>query len=199
MALLVTIFSDFTCPFSYVTETALRKYAQRDGEVEVRYRAFELFPAPTELPSPAEEPGWEAAVRPLADRLELALMVPGFRPRTRKAHEAARFAAERGLEERMRDAIFRAYWADGRDIGRIDVLTALIQPLGVDPVDLKIALDIDQFEDTVANDLHTARRLHIPGAPTLFIGTGPGAAILVGAQTPEALATAMRGAPTSAN
>jgi predicted DsbA family dithiol-disulfide isomerase len=189
---LLTLFSDFTCPYSYVTEAGLRRVAGGGGAVEVRYRALELYPAPIEPPAPAGEDGWEEAVRPLAERLGIALRAPGFRPRTRKAHEAARFAEERGVGEAMRDAIYRAYWADERDIGRVDVLMEIVAPLGVDPVDLKIALDIDRYSESVVHDLRLAERLRVPGAPTLFVGTGPTATVLVGAQSPEALDEALR-------
>lgn len=188
----MTLFSDFTCPYSYVTESALRRTLAETGEVEVRYRALELYPASTHAISPADEEGWEAAVRPMADALGLALTVPGFRPRTRKAHEAASFAAERGVGDALRDAIFAAYWAEGRDIGRVDVLTELVDRLGVDPTDLKIALDIDLHAASVAEDEELARRLRVPGTPTIFIGTGPGARVLVGAQDRAALDEAIR-------
>lgn len=193
MATLVTLFSDFTCPYSYVTEAGLRRAADRAGEVEVRYRALELYPTPAEPVAPAEEEGWEAAVRPLAERLGISLRAPAFRPRTRKAHEAARFADEREVGEAMRDSIYRAYWGEERDIGRVDVLMEIAASLGLDPIDLKIALDIDRYAEAVVHDLRLAERLHVPGAPTLFIGTGPAATILVGAQSPEALDEALRG------
>jgi predicted DsbA family dithiol-disulfide isomerase len=190
--LLLTLFSDFTCPYSYVTEAGLRGLVGGDEAVEIRYRALELYPAPAEPPAPAEEEGWEEGVRPLAERLGVALRAPGFRPRTRKAHEAARFAEERGVGEAMRAAIYRAYWAEERDIGRVDVLMEIVATLGVDPVDLKIALDIDRYSESVVHDLWLAERLRVPGAPTLFVGTGPAATVLVGAQSPEALDEALR-------
>jgi predicted DsbA family dithiol-disulfide isomerase len=189
---LLTLFSDFTCPYSYVTEAALRQVLAEGGEVEVRYRALELYPASTEAVAPADEEGWEVAVRPMAEALGLTLSVPGFRPRTRKAHEAATFATERGLGDAMRKAIFAAYWGEERDIGRVDVLMELVERLGVDPTDLKIALDIDLHARSVTEDEELARRLRVPGSPTLFIGTGPSARVLVGAQDRAALDEAIR-------
>ena len=92
----------------------------------------------------------------------------------------------------MRDAIFAAYWGEERDIGRVDVLMELIGRLDVDPTDLKIALDIDLHAATVDADEELARRLRVPGVPTLFIGTGPGARVLVGAQDRATLDEAIR-------
>jgi predicted DsbA family dithiol-disulfide isomerase len=186
----ITVFSDFTCPFSFVTEAALRRRAAETG-VKVSHRAFELYPTPTAPVAPANENGWEEAVRPLAAELGLKITAPGFRPRTRKAHEAACFAREHAAEEMMRPTIFEAYWVEERDIGRIDVLMELAERSDLDPVQLKIALDIDRYREGVLRDEALARQLRITGIPTLFLGTGPGAHVLVGAQSYASLYEAL--------
>lgn len=185
-ALPVTIFFDFTCPFSYVTMVALQGRAAA-GDVVIRARAVERFPAPVPIPAPSEELEVLSTAHPDASGAGLILKSPDFRPRTRKAHEAAAFAAERGLAGEMRSAIFSAYWTGERDIGRIDVLAALGESLGMDREDLRIALDIDQYREAVLHDLAVAERLRIVRTPTLFFGSGPDATILVGAQSAEDL------------
>lgn len=187
-----TLFADFTCPYCYLTEAALREVAEARG-VEVRHHAYELFPAGAPAPAPADEPEWRERVGPLAEEAGLPLVAPAFRPRTRKAHEAARFAAARGVEAPYRAAVYRAYWVEGRDVGRIDVLSELVEPLGIDPAELKIALDIDLHREEVERDLALAERLRIRAIPALYLGTGPGAHILLGAQTRASLAAALEG------
>ena len=171
----VTLFADFTCPFSYVTEARLRSL-----DAEVDRRAFERYPAGTPLPSTAEPLGWEDAVVPLADEAGIVLRRPRARPRTRKAHEAAYFAQDRGVGEAMRMALYAAYFADGQDIGRIDVLVELGTKVGLDRTELKVALDIDQCADVVFGDGAVARQLGIRNTPTLLLGSGPQARILTG-------------------
>jgi len=186
----VTIFSDFTCPFCYLTESGLWRH-QESGRIEVRYRALELYPTGTELPPTVTDDALAKAIAPLADQLDLTLSPPAFRTRTGKAHEAAVFAARHGLELPMRRAVFTAYWNDGADIGRIDVLTSLANAVGLDGAELKIALDIDLHADAVEADGVLARKLRIPGAPTLYLGTGPDARVLLGAQSASALDEAL--------
>src|SRR5690606_8899894 len=137
----VTLFSDFSCPYSYVMETALRRV--NASEIEIVYRAYELYPAPSELPPPEPGSTIPEGLRILVEEEELPLGEVAFRPRTRKAHEAARFARERGREAEMRERILAAYWGEGRDIGRIDVLMEVAAEAGLDPEELKIALDLD--------------------------------------------------------
>lgn len=186
----VTVFSDFACPFSYVTEAALRRM-QAAGEAEAAHLAWELYPAPVPLP-PADAGEWLDALRPLADELGLPLRVPAP-VRTRKAHEAAAFAAARGAGPAMREALFAAHFAHGRDIGRIDVLVEIGTGVGLDASELKVVLDVDAFAARVAAEREAGRGAGVDGVPTLVVGTGDGARWLVGARPFAELRAAVLG------
>ena len=181
----VLVFSDFTSPFCHVTEAALRRL-QAEGLAAPRYAAFELYPAGTALPA-APSAGELAAARPLAQELGMELRAPATLPRTRKAHEAARLAEAKGVGREMREALFAAYFRDGRDVGRIDVLVELAAALGVDATEAKVVLDVDSLSGRVAADQALARRLGIAAVPALVVGGGPGAELAVGAQPYAAL------------
>lgn len=181
----VTLFADFTCPYSYVTEGALRLLSE--PEIEILPRAFELFPTPGAVDPITIMSDEMERLSPFAEEAGLPLSAPDVRPRTRKAHEAARFARERGMEAEMRRAIYTAYWSEGLDIGRIDVLARMARELGMDDEELRIVLDIDRFEPEILHDEETARRLNVPGTPTMFIGTGRNARVVAGAQRPSDL------------
>jgi predicted DsbA family dithiol-disulfide isomerase len=186
----VVVFSDFACPFSYVTEAALRRM-HAAGEVEPTHLAWELYPAPAPLP-PADGGEWMDALRPLADELGLALRVPAP-VRTRKAHEAAAFAASKGVGPAMREALFVAHFGEGRDIGRIDVLVEIGAALGLDATELKVVLDVDAFAARVAAEQDAARRAGVQGVPTIVAGTGDDARLLVGARPFAELRAALLG------
>ncbi|HEU0012362.1 MAG TPA: DsbA family protein [Longimicrobium sp.] len=176
----VVVFSDFTCPFSYVTEAALRRMEDA-GEVLVTPVPFELYPSPAPLPA-AVDGGWEPALRPLAEELGIALRVPAVVGRTRKAHEAAAFAETRGVGRAMRQALFEACFAEGRDVGRIDVVVEAGRSVGLDPTELKVVLDVDAMTAAVADAQARARRAGVEGVPTLLAGTGDEARVIVGAR-----------------
>lgn len=187
MILPVTIFADFTCPYSYVTEEALRGMA--DDRIEVRYRAYELFPDPDAVGTvEVDDSDWQTIER-LADFQGLTIQPPMRAVQTRKAHELSRFGRDRGIEPEVRREIYQAYWRDGRDIGRIDVLAELVTEFDVDAEDARIALDIDRHAAAVLEDEEVARRLRIPGTPTVFLGTGQRARVLAGAHGPAVLRT----------
>jgi predicted DsbA family dithiol-disulfide isomerase len=186
----VVVFSDFACPFSYVTEAALRRM-QAAGEVEPTHLAWELYPAPAPLPA-ADAGEWLNALRPLADELGLPLQVPAP-VRTRKAHEAAAFAASRGAGPAMREALFAAHFGQGRDIGRIDVLVEIGAAAGLDASELKVVLDVDAFSARVAAEQEAGRGAGVEGVPTVVVGTGDEARWLVGARPYEELRAAVLG------
>jgi predicted DsbA family dithiol-disulfide isomerase len=185
-----TLFADFTCPASYLLEAAL--WRRSTEELEIGFRALELFPAPYDIPADRfTSAAWDE-LRSIARQLELGLNKPGFGPRTRKAHEAARWARDMGIEREMRTAIYEAYWHTGLDIERIDALIDIAAGIGAEASELKIALDIDQYEADILADNDLARRLRIPGTPLLFLGTGPNATVLAGALAPGELEEAIR-------
>jgi predicted DsbA family dithiol-disulfide isomerase len=186
----VLVFSDFTSPFCYVTEAALRRL-EDEGLAAPRYAAYELYPAPAPLPA-LPIPGDVEAARPLADEVGVPLELPPTLPRTRKAHELARHAAGHGVGRAAREAIFAAYFDQGRDIGRVDVLVELATALGLDATETHVVLDVDRYSDVVDADAALARRLGIAAVPALVAGGGAGAELLLGAQPLEVLRQVLR-------
>lgn len=174
----VLLFADFTCPYSYVTEAALWRRV-RGGGMTLTCRAFELHPAPAELPTPDRE--LPEALIALADAEMVELTPSAHCPRTAKAHELAKLAAERGVERLVRLALYEAYWARDEDLARVDVLSAIGAGCGLDAEDVKIALDIDRYVSAVTRDREAAVRLGVEGTPAVIVGTGERAELLLGA------------------
>jgi predicted DsbA family dithiol-disulfide isomerase len=181
----VTVFADFVCPFCYVTEAALWRL-EDEGLAVPAYRAYELYPVPA--PLPAEVGGdWPEALFDLAREAGVALTRPLPAARTRKAHEAARFAESKGVGRAFRQAAYAAYFGEGRDVGRIDVLVELARGVGLDETEAKVVLDVDTFAPAVAADGALARRLGIEAVPALIVGEGERARLVTGAQSYGAL------------
>ncbi|HLL82522.1 MAG TPA: DsbA family protein [Longimicrobium sp.] len=184
-----TVLTDFTCPFSYVTEAALAR-VEDEGAVAAGFRAFELHPAPARLPLGGPE---VEAVRPLAEALGLGLRRPVLAARTRKAHELARFGEGKGVGRPLRAAIFAAYFGAGRDIGRIDVLVEIAAAFGLDATECRVVLDVDTFAADVARDGAEARRLGIAGTPAILLGAAPDFRLVAGALSVDELRALVAG------
>jgi predicted DsbA family dithiol-disulfide isomerase len=186
----ILVIADFACPFSFVMESLLGR--EVEGSRRITHRAFELFPYPAPLP-PAPAPVPDALAR-LANEAGITLGVPVAAVRTGKAHEAAAFAEERGDPGALRSAIYRAYWTEGRDIGRIDVLCDLGLAAGLDGDDLRVHLDIETHAARVRDERDEAWSQGVRQTPTIVFGPPASAPFLIGAHPPAEIRAMMRAA-----
>jgi predicted DsbA family dithiol-disulfide isomerase len=62
-------------------------------------------------------------------------------PNSRRALALAEYAREQGRFEEVHRRLFRAYWAEGRDIGSDEVLLGVAADAGLDPAEAAGRLD----------------------------------------------------------
>lgn len=188
----VDIFSDYVCPFCYLgLPAAERLQRELRGRIEVEWKAFELRPEPSPLLDPQGEyltRTWSQAVYPLAEQRKMGLKLPPVQPRSRKALEAAEFAREQGRFDVFHEALFRAFFQDGRDIGQTEVLLKIGEQVGLDRDALRQVLATDRYKEKILQDQAEATRLGITGVPTYVVD---GRYFVVGAQPYEALKQAV--------
>ena len=194
-SVLVDIWSDFVCPFCYLSEPALaRVEVEFPGVVEVRWRAFELRPEPV----PTLDPDgaylhdiWARSVYPMARDRGMTLRLPPVQPRSRLAHEAVVFARPFRRAADLRHALFRAFFEHGDDIGNVDVLANHAASLGLDEAALRVALAAGAHREEVLADEKLAEELGVSGVPALRVHAASDpverAVVLEGAQPYEAV------------
>lgn len=140
------------------------------------WRPFELRP---EGAPPKDRAYIENAfhnwVQPLAKELGVEMKMATTEPNTRLAHEAAAFARAIGKEAELADAMFKAHWVDGRDIGQVEVLCDIALRVGIDPVEMRGALEERSHRGQVEEELQLAQQYRITGVP-FFIFDGKYAA-----------------------
>jgi predicted DsbA family dithiol-disulfide isomerase len=88
----------------------------------------------------------------------------------------------------IHDALYRAYFVDGTDIGSIDALVGVAQGVGLPADEARRILNERAFRSAVDRDWAHARDLGVTGVPTFVAG---GRAV-VGAQPYEALEQLVR-------
>lgn len=136
--------------------------------VEVIWRAFELRPEPVPTLDPGGEylrRAWQNSVYPLAKKLGMTMKLPPVQPRTRLAHEAARWARSQGRFDDYHEEIFRAFFERGENIGEVGVLVSLATKLGLDSESLRRALEGHEFQQSVLEDEREAAKLGLSGVP----------------------------------
>ena len=127
---------------------------------------------------------WRNHVYPLAAKMNMPLKMPAIQPRSRLAHEAAKWASSHDRPAEYNLALFRAFFEFGLDIGDKQVLMNLADEMGLDPASLDRALDNHQFAGEVIGDGEEARRLGIRAVPS-FVSNGR--VLASGVQTAERL------------
>ena len=198
-AMILDVFSDTICPWCYVgkrrLERALEARPQRD--LTIRWRAFQLNPG-----MPAEGMDRKAYIdakfggaeraRAILDTVRAAGAGEGIAfafdrikrtPNTLQSHRLIRFAGSQDRQDETLEALFRAYFLQGRNIGDRAVLSGVAEDAGLDRDEAADYLAGDADAEAVLGEDALARRAGINGVPC-FIFNGRFA--LSGAQEPEA-------------
>ena len=93
----------------------------------------------------------------------------GQLPDTREAHRLVRLASQFGRQAEVIDAVFSAYFEQGRDIARHEVLAQLADECQLD-AEIRVAFsDHSSGRDAVAADEKRMRGLGIAAVPSLLI------------------------------
>jgi predicted DsbA family dithiol-disulfide isomerase len=103
---------------------------------------------------------------------------------SRLAQELAKWADSRPGSEAVHQALYRAYFADGRNIGDPGVLVEIAQSAGLPADTVHDILMNRLFKEAVDADWEKARQYGITGVPSFVAGTYK----LIGAHPYEALA-----------
>ena len=96
------------------------------------------------------------------------MKLPPMQPRSRLAHEAGHWARSQGRFDAYHEAVFRAFFERGENIGQIEVLTSLASALGLEAESLLQALEGREFEKSVLDDEREAQVLGVSGVPAFI-------------------------------
>ena len=203
-AIKVDIWSDVQCPWCYIGkrkfETAVEQF---DGDVEVEYHSFELAPdTPVDFDGTpkdylAERKGISAAqademlgrVTGIAASVGLAYDYDHVhQTNTIKAHELLHYAKSQGRQVDMKERLLKAYFIDGRHVGRIEDLADLAAEIGLDRAEAVRVLTENTYLDDVKQDVAQAEAYGIQGVPFFVFDEKYGVS---GAQDPATFANVL--------
>ncbi len=182
----VDIVSDAICPWCFIGkrrfEQALAQ-APQDVEVLVAWRPYQLNP---DMPPEGMDRktylstkfGGDARADEIYQRVREAGQTVGIdfdfkgiprTPNTIDAHRLIGVAGRAGKQDAVVEALFRAYFLDGRDIGDRDVLAAVASAAGLDEKTIRDYLAGRDDVDRVENEDAMARRMGIQGVPCFIL------------------------------
>jgi predicted DsbA family dithiol-disulfide isomerase len=183
-SLRIDIWSDVACPWCYIgkrrLEAALHA-SPRGAETHVVWRSFELDPS-----APRESDG-----RPFTERLarkygtslaQASAMIERVRSvahaedlnfdferlragNTLDAHRLLHWGATEGVQDALKEQLFRAYFVEGASIVDPDTLVELATRVGLDANRAQSVLQSDAYLSEVRADEFEAKELGISGVP----------------------------------
>jgi predicted DsbA family dithiol-disulfide isomerase len=200
MKLLIEIASDVICPWCYIGKRRLEKaLAGLDAEVqpEIRWLPFQLNPDMPAGGMPRAdyrrakfgsiERGrsldQRVAAEGRSEGIDFAFERIERTPNTSAAHQLIDLAQSQGLGREVVDALFRAYFEEGRDIGDAAVLEEVALRNGVSE------WPAQANARAVAERENDVRSLGISAVPTFIFERKLGVS---GAHPPETLAAAIK-------
>jgi predicted DsbA family dithiol-disulfide isomerase len=194
----IDIVSDVICPWCFIGKRRLEKALslRPDLAVDVTWRPFQLNP---DMPPEGMERKAYIAAKfgggGQADRVYANVAEVGAgigipfafdrirrTPNTRDAHRLIRWAAAHALADPVVEALFRAYFLDGRNIGDRAVLAEIAGAAGLDATVARRWLDGDADIEPVLAEDRGARRLGINAVPCFIFERNYAVS---GAQEPE--------------
>jgi predicted DsbA family dithiol-disulfide isomerase len=203
-AIKVDIWSDVQCPWCYIGK---RKFeaavAGFDGEVDVEYHSFELAPdTPVDFDgSPKDYLAERRGISPaqadqMLDRVTGIAASVGLdydydhihQTNTIKAHELLHYAKSQGRQLDMKERLLKAYFVDGRHVGRIEDLADLASEIGLDRAEVVRVLTDNTYLADVKADVAKAAEYGINGVPFFVFDEKYGVS---GAQDPATFANVL--------
>ncbi|KFE99053.1 DsbA family oxidoreductase [Chryseobacterium luteum] len=203
----IEIWSDVMCPFCYIGknnfEQALEKLPFKN-EVEIEWKSFQLDPT-LDASKPQstieyfkEKKGFpaEQASQMIAQvaqmgkgagidfNFEKALVINTF-----AAHKLLHLAKKHGKSSEMEEALFKAHFTDGKNVGDVEELISLAEKTGIDNDEARRALTSDEFNYEINQDIQEAKNNGISSVP-FFVLNGKYA--VSGAQPAEVFADALQ-------
>lgn len=179
----VEIWSDVMCPFCYIGkrkfETALEAFDNKNN-IEVEWKSFQLNPALKTDPSKStmqylsETKGWsieqtKSAMKNVINMAEgvglhydfdKAIVANSF-----DAHRFIQFAKTKGKGDAAEEALFKAYFTEGKNTADHSVLISIGTSIGLDPENVKSVLKGTAFSTEVYKDIAESQQIGVNGVP----------------------------------
>lgn len=176
------------CPFCYIGkrrfENALEQFEHKDA-VEIVWKSYQLDPTMQNNTGQslneylAERKGISierseqmhaqmtdtAAELGLEYNFDKAVIANSF-----DAHRLSHLAKAAGVQDQLEEALFKAYFTEGKNIADKETLTELATSIGLDAEAVKQTLNSNQYAEEVQHDIYEAGQVGVRGVPFFVLG-----------------------------
>lgn len=177
MALELTVYSDFACPFCYVGQARTDRLCRESG-LALDWKPYEIHPETPEGGRPLtrivaqdERRGVIAErVQELAAEDGLTYRWPAFVPNSHRALLATEYARDQGQLIPFHTVVLDAHWVSGQNIGDPAVLLELAERCGLERAGVAAAWRDPLYEQRLDVVRRECQERQIVGVPTFVIG-----------------------------
>lgn len=179
----IEIWSDVMCPFCYIGKRRFEDALQKSGhgkDIEIEWKSFQLNPDMKTDPNIsidqylADIKGFSldhakelnahvtqmAAEAGLTYNFDRAVVANSF-----NAHRFSHLAKKHGLGDAAEEALFKAYFTNGKNIDDTATLIELGTAIGLNADEIQTSLESDAYAEDVKHDVAEAQQLGIRGVP----------------------------------
>jgi predicted DsbA family dithiol-disulfide isomerase len=179
----IEIWSDIMCPFCYIGkrrfEVAMARFEHKSN-IEVEWKSFMLSPDVVTDPSInmnqflakhksislEEATGMNDYVVNMAAQSGLTYNFDKAIPaNTFNAHRLIHFAKQHNKQNEAEEALFKAYFTEGKNIDDAQTLMSIAEILGLNTGALAQAMSSNAFAEDVVADIEEAQQLGVRGVP----------------------------------
>ena len=180
MTSILDIYADFICPWSYIGMDRVARLA-RERDIQLNWHPYLLrpeipaggIPLSSTLPPDRLERS-EAAIRESVITAGLPFNRPALVPSTRLAHELGMLAETKGLSDTYHRAVFKAYFAEGLNIGDRETLLKIGGDIGMDHDEIQEALGSGRYREAIERATDEAFARGIRSVPNYIFASGKG-------------------------
>jgi len=182
----IEIFSDLICPWCFIGKRRLDRALETidSSDIRIQWRPFQLYP---DLPVDGvdREAFYKARFGPDADARKAGARIAeeaadiGIAldyskisrvPNTLLGHRLVAFFDGDPRQHALLDAMFTAYFTEGRNLGDPNVLAEIAAHFGADPTDVRARLDSDELVREIRGQVQGAYNAGLTGVPCFVLG-----------------------------
>ena len=206
MKLVVDVISDVICPWCYIGKRRLERAIAAFGgqhDVQIHWHPFQLNPTMPKVGITRKEyrtrkfGSWERSLELDAkviavgetEGIQFAFDKIERTPNTVDAHRLVWLADQHGCQDTVVEALFRAYFTDGRDISNRQTLIDVVSEAGLERQLVETMIDSDEGMDVIEKAGKLSQRHQVTGVPFFIINN---AITLSGAQEPDTFLDAFK-------
>lgn len=183
----IDVWSDIVCPFCYIGKRNLENALEQAGLTElvnVVWHSFELAPDAETNPGATiyeelgKRKGWSLdQSREIHKQMEQRAKASGLEydfdktvpANSFKAHRLLHLAKGHGVQNEMKESLLKGYFTDGKNIDDEAWLLEIVKPFGLSEDEVRNALQSDEIEKEIHDDIGSARKLGIQGVPFFIL------------------------------